>query len=88
MQPSILKNKFPDKLQGSNWGVFTSLEDAENVIKTTNYKRHFIRPEEIITLVDGSKIAVCTNWGSGKNGNIERFIMNARNLEYKIDIAQ
>jgi hypothetical protein len=85
---SILKNKFPDKLQGSNWGVFTSLADAENVIKTTNYKRHFIRPEEIITLVDGSKIAVCTNWGSGKNGNIERFIMNARNLEYKIDIAQ
>ena len=80
---SNLKNVFPDKLQGNKWGVFTSLTEANQVYDSTGYKRHFIKPEEIITLADQSEIAVCSNWGIN---NINDFLKKVNNLNYPISL--
>ena len=67
---SDLEKVFPKKLQGS-WGVFDTLDNAEEIVSQSNRKRHFIQPEEIIKLKD-ALIAVCSQWGSDNIGNIEK----------------
>ena len=47
----------------------------------SGYKRHFLKPDEIIELND-TKIVVSTQWGIG---NIDNFIQNAKNLNYEIN---
>ena len=66
-----LSQKFPKSLLGSE--PFTTEAKAK-------YKRHYIKPDELIALKDG-KIAVSTQWGIG---NIDKFIKVAESLDYKI----
>lgn len=77
-----LKKVFPDYLQGSN-GVFDTSENAQEIFDRTGHKRHYLRPEELIKLID-STIATSNQWGVG---NIENFVRNTRKLgvEYQIE---
>ncbi|SMN02177.1 hypothetical protein SPONN_554 [uncultured Candidatus Thioglobus sp.] len=74
-----LLNIFPKDIQGSS-GVFIKIEEAQEIYKRTQHKRHFIKEEEIITLSD-CFIAICTEWGSG---NIDNFILKAKEIGYEI----
>lgn len=76
---SKLEKVFPPKLQGS-WGCFATEEKAQEIYTKSNYKRFFLKPEEIIEIHD-SKISVCSQWGLG---NIHRFIEAAKSLGYEI----
>jgi len=69
---SQLKAKFPNDLQG-NLGVFTTADKANEIYTETGFKRHFLKPSELVELKD-STIAVCTQWGVG---NIEKLITHA-----------
>ncbi len=79
---SELKNIFPNKIQGSQYGVFTNIDDANSIINKTQHKRHFVKSNEVITLKDNTIIAVCTQWGIQKIG---KFLEKAKELNYKID---
>jgi hypothetical protein len=76
-----LENKFPKSLQGTNWGVFSTIETAEKVYNETGYRRFHMKPEDLIELTD-STIAVCSNWGVG---NIPNFINQAKKLGLQIN---
>lgn len=78
---SELKKVFPDHLQGT-LGVFDSVENATAIYNNSGYKRHYINPEELITLKDVT-ISVTTQWG---RGNIDYFINCAKNLNLKIEL--
>ena len=78
---SELKKVFPDHLQGT-LGVFDSVENATAIYNNSGYKRHYINPEELITLKDVT-ISVTTQWG---RGNIDYFINCAKNLKLKIEL--
>lgn len=79
---SELKRVFPDQLQGAGLGVFDTLEKAEEIFDRWKYKRYFTNPDQIITLVDETKIAVCSQWGKG---NIDPLISHAQKvLKYSI----
>ncbi|MFB3061838.1 MAG: hypothetical protein ACE10C_10760 [Candidatus Binatia bacterium] len=82
---SKLEQAFPKHLQGS-YGCFYSVAEAEYIYASKDHKRHFLKPEELIELKD-QRIAVCTEWGKGKNGtrgNIDAFIERAREHSYRI----
>ena len=73
-----LKQSFPKSLQGSI-GV---VEDDETAKLRSDYTvRFFTKPEETLTLADGT-MYVCTQWGIL---NIPRFLTRARQLGYRID---
>lgn len=76
---SRLESVFPRPLQGS-WGCFDTIEKAQEIHANSGYRRHFLRPEEIIEVKD-AKIAVSTQWGIG---NINKFLQRARSLKYEI----
>ncbi len=78
---SELETIFPKSLQGS-FGVISTLKDAEDVYNSTERKRHFIKPNEIINLNDNTKVAISTQWGIG---NIDNILKKAIELNYKID---
>ncbi len=80
---SDLETAFPKKLQGSRYGVFGTIEQARNIHESSGHRRHFLKPDEIITLPDNdkTKIAVCSQWGIG---NIDAFIRKAKDLGYQI----
>ncbi len=84
IQYSELITIFPDKLQGSKFGVILTLEEAKKIQETTGYKRHFIKDEEVINLASNLKVAVCTQWGIG---NINNFIEAAQKLGFKIELT-
>ena len=65
---SQLEAIFPQSLQGKE--TFTEETKARTIYQTTGYKRHFLQPDELITLSD-STITVSTQWGLG---NINRFV--------------
>jgi hypothetical protein len=73
---SQLKEKFPDKLQGSE--TLTTEKNA----KQKKSRRNFIKPNEVIVLTD-EVIAVSTEWGIF---NITRFISHC--LEMNIEIRK
>lgn len=75
-----LETVFPKKLQGS-MGVINEYGNAKKNFNPG--KRYFIK--EPIAIKDGKRIVVCTQWGAGIIGNIEKFIKTARKLGYKID---
>ncbi len=77
-----LKKVFPDKLQGTRLGVFDSSDSAAEIFQKSGHKRHFIRPEELLSLADTSTVAVCSQWGID---NISAFVEKARELGYQID---
>lgn len=78
---SELKKVFPDHLQGSH-GVFSTKDRALSILERTGYKRHYIKSDELIKLMDETVIAVSTQWGIG---NINNFIERARELGIKIE---
>jgi hypothetical protein len=77
-----LLKAFPKHLQGSI-GVFNEYEYVKNKYANKKPKRHFLKADEIIQLND-CRIAVCTQWGSGDIGNIEKFIEQASLFSFKI----
>lgn len=76
---SELEKQFPRTCQGSH-GVFSTIDDANDVYVTKNRARHFIKPSEVIKLSDSS-IAVSSQWGIG---NIDKFVSIAQGLGYDI----
>jgi len=74
-----LAKAFPKKLQGS-LGCFSTVNEAQQIWDDSKYKRHFLKPEEIIQLED-SRIAVTTQWGIG---NIGEFLKQAKQLGMRI----
>lgn len=74
-----LQSIFPDKYQGS-LGVIRQLD----LINTKDLSRYYSKPEEIISLADGTKIVVCSQWGVG---NINYIIKAAQELGYTIEVA-
>jgi len=78
-----LKDAFPDHLQGS-LGVIAPLSKAIEIVEKSPRKqrRHFIKPDEMVSLVGGD-IAVCTEWGAG---NIDNFIEHAKSYGCEIDL--
>lgn len=76
-----LHSNFPKELQGS-LGVISKLDSLN---PTQQKDRFYTKDEEILTLTDGTQIAVCTQWGKD---NIEKFIKHVKqNFGYTI-IAQ
>ncbi len=78
---SELEKQFPRRLQGSK-GVFC-MDDEANEIYTRDRRRHFIKPDELITLANAT-IAVSSQWGIK---NIGKFIKRAEELGYKIFLS-
>lgn len=77
---SGLEKVFPKGLQGSQ-GVFVTKQEAETIFGEKSRSRHFIKPNELITL-DDAVIAVSSQWGIG---NIDQLIKKARALGYTIN---
>ncbi|NDP28477.1 MAG: hypothetical protein GZ087_13790 [Flavobacterium sp.] len=75
---SQLKAKFPDSLQGSE--TFTTEKEA----KQKRDRRNFIRPDELISLID-TTIAVSTQWGLG---NVTRFVDHCKRMNIEIKVNQ
>ena len=85
-----LASQFPLNIQGK-LGTFATIEDANKIYTNTGHKRHYIKPEEQLKLLD-CKIAVSNQWAGGnkdkgKFNNIDDFINNARELGYKIELV-
>lgn len=82
-----LKAIFPDHLQrgyGRVYGVVA--EEAAALAATSGEKeRFFVAPRDILTLADGSRIAVCSQWGAR---NVEAFIAHAATLGFEIEAAR
>ena len=79
---SQLRKEFPDFLTGkSKRPLFVSEHDANEILGRTGYKRHFIKPNEII-FINGEHIAISSQWSIG---NIEGFVEHAKSLGYKIN---
>ena len=74
-----LQSVFDKSLQGSLMVV----DNLENIKKRTDYqKRYFSNEQDLITLKDGTIVAVCNQWGIF---NIKKFLIVANNLGYKIE---
>ncbi len=85
MNPNIsfakLSHDFPKWVQGS-FGVFTTVEEAEDIFQRWGHKRHYIKPEETIKL-DDQTIATCTQWNPE---NIQKFIDQAQKHGMVIEV--
>lgn len=77
---SQLEQAFPKNCQGSS-GVFTTFENANDVLTSSGRKRHFLNTDELIQ-VEGATIAVSSQWGIG---NIEKFISCASQAGHLIE---
>jgi len=78
---SELLRAFPKELQGS-YGVILTYAEANS--RTKELRKRFFA-DHPIHLQDGNVVLVCTQWGSGSIGNIEKFIRRADFLGYKIE---
>ena len=72
-------------------GTFTTIDKAIDIYTNKGHKRHYIKPEEQLTLsnplsdsLKDRTIAVSNQWGKG---NIDGFINKARELGYKIELV-
>ena len=76
-----LERFIPQNLQGSI-GVFTTIENAQEIYDRTGHKRHYLKPEELIKLSD-STIATSNQWGIE---NIDPFVnhINSLGSDYSI----
>lgn len=79
---SELEKEFPKKLQGTKYGVFGTIEEAQQIYSQSGYKRHFIKPEELIELNNVTTVAVCSQWGIG---NIENILNKSNELGYNVE---
>lgn len=75
-----LESVFPSSLQGS-LGVVRRIDEVSDKYKGIGgVKRYFV--DDVINLVSGEKVVVCTQWGA----NIERFIDHVKNkLKYRVE---
>lgn len=64
-----LQRDFPQGLQGSS-GLFETQLNAQEIFDRTGHKRHYLNPDELISLADGV-IATSNQWGIN---NIKEFI--------------
>lgn len=55
------KQLFPDSIQGSSYGVFTTVEEANSINNSGGRMRYFTKPDELIKLSDKT-ISVCNQW--------------------------
>ncbi len=78
-----LQAAFPAELRGTKgkWGCVSLFVDAKDLADRTGCKRHFLNAEDVITLNDGIRAAVSSQWGIG---NIKEFITRATSLGVKI----
>jgi hypothetical protein len=76
-----LKNNFPDSIQGG-FGVFDTLGKAEDIYQRWGHKRHYIKTEETIRLIDQT-ISTCTQWNPN---NISEFIKQANKFGLEIEL--
>ena len=75
-----LKSAFDKSLQGS----LNVVEDYSSAMNIKDYaKRYFFKDEDVITLKDGTRVVICTQWGIF---NIAKFIKCAESLGFVIDI--
>jgi hypothetical protein len=95
IQEYVLKNRnvsyddlsseklFPATLRGTKgrWGCVSPFNEAKNLAEETGYKRHFLDTEDVITLNDGSKVAVSSQWGIG---NVDEFIRRVESFGIEI----
>ncbi|MDQ7005307.1 MAG: hypothetical protein Q9N67_10480 [Ghiorsea sp.] len=81
--PSLekLSELFPKHLQGSI-GVFNKITFIQQKYAHKDLKRHYVKPDELLVLNDGTTIAICDQWGIG---NIDLFINQAISLGYQIN---
>lgn len=74
-----LQSIFDKSLQGS----LQVVEDLNKVLLIKDYsKRYFCNDKEILSLNNGQKVAICTQWGIF---NIKKFILVAQQLGYEIN---
>ena len=76
-----LMRVFPKSIQGS-FGVFDTKENANDIFQRWGHKRHYIKPEEEIVLMDET-ICTCTQWNPV---NIKSFLNTSNQLGLKIEI--
>lgn len=87
---NALSNAFPAKLQGTFGVVVRESDDLYIDHRDDPTPRYFDDDDEIITLKDGTRVLVCTQWGTGgKSGkradNFNRFLSHVRKtLNYSI----
>ena len=79
-----IMTSFPPELRGTKgkWGCVSLFEEAKKLAERTRRKRHFLDEEDVITLKDGARVAVSSQWGIG---NIEEFIKRATDLHVKVE---
>lgn len=73
---SDLLKTFPAELHGGNREVFIRVQEAQEIVKNTGYKRHYLNEEDKIKLSD-CDVVVCSQWGTG---NIDNFINHVNKI--------
>lgn len=75
---------FPSTLRGPQrkWGCVALLNEARQLVARSGHKRHYLDPEDVITLKDNRKIVVSSQWGIGI---IDKFIHRATELGVRIE---
>lgn len=73
---------FPDQWQGKYLVRSTASTEWAAIGETRQMHDFFMKPDEMITLKDGSQIAVCRQWGID---NIDAFINGVRGLGFKVE---
>ncbi|MBF0604535.1 MAG: hypothetical protein HQL07_12695 [Nitrospirae bacterium] len=75
-----LNRIFPNDLHSA--GLFAPVSVAREERNIGGKKRHFLEPEELITLLDATQLAVTLEWG---RDNIDRFLIHAEKLGMVIE---
>ena len=79
-----LQEVFHSKELQPRFEVFAEVSIAKRFVKS-NVSRHFLRPEELLRLASGTKIAVCNQWT--KNGIDELIkIMASPEVAFKVKV--
>ncbi len=78
-----LQKIFPQNLLSK--GLFAEEKKAKEIRNRTGHTRHFIINNQILKFPDGSKYAICDQWGGEEH---KRFIIHAKSLGYVIEEAR
>ena len=71
---------FPQEIRSG--GIFTPVNEAEEIYGRQGIYRHFLGEDELIEFPDGTKYAISNQWG---RGNIEKFIDQANKIGFEIE---
>lgn len=77
---AVLTQAFPQTLHGSR-NLFAPVADAQGELQRTGHRRHFLDPDHLVQLADGSRWAITNQWGAG---NIAPFISRAGDLGFQV----